>query len=382
MDGFYDRSYLQVDTANLKQCEATSAALKVKGAPHFECIRYRDRFFLGHSNGCDTIAAGLADGSCVGGNGIQVECDEDILTWDTCVPYSSTSDEDVKAACQGVAVGFNQLIAEYGHTLSDIFYPPCNLQYGDTKAGFCVDTTTEECDGADTLTGHCHGSNNIQCCPTARVKFSTTATSTTTTTTATTATATTTTSTATTTTTLSTTTTGTTSTTTGVVGNLQCLKAGCAFGSDGLGCGVHIAIASKLLKDCVATTRALQRGGGYAPLTLSRYIYFHCTPCSLFLPFLKCSRVCIYIYILRSMYIYIEPFELLIPRVPAPHFMTSFVQPTQPSGCFDHTKAQLRVHSRTKCQRCGSSWTFGQLILQSACGIAHVGCNDSRKGCD
>lgn len=91
-DGFYDKSYLQVNATNLKECKATVAALQAKGAPHFECVRhwsYQDRFFLGHSKDeqCETIAATLTDGGCSkGGNAIAVECDDtdNILYWGEC----------------------------------------------------------------------------------------------------------------------------------------------------------------------------------------------------------------------------------------------------------------------------------------------------------
>eukprot|EP00729_Bicosta_minor_P005196 gene5196-9091_t len=46
------------------------------------------------------------------------------------------------------------------------------LRDGCTKgqAGFCIDTNTEECDGADVKSGFCSGAGNIQCCPTSKVK--------------------------------------------------------------------------------------------------------------------------------------------------------------------------------------------------------------------
>lgn len=120
-DGFYDKSYLQVNATNLKECKATVAALQAKGAPHFECVRhwrYQDRFFLGHSKDeqCETIAATLTDGGCSkGGNAIAVECDDkDILYWGECSNYDDNSnDEDVKDACEEIVIKYNRLIAEY-----------------------------------------------------------------------------------------------------------------------------------------------------------------------------------------------------------------------------------------------------------------------------
>lgn len=38
------------------------------------------------------------------------------------------------------------------------------------QMGFCIDTSSEECDGADTLEGFCVGASNIKCCPTSKVK--------------------------------------------------------------------------------------------------------------------------------------------------------------------------------------------------------------------
>ena len=121
-DGFYDKSYLQVNATNLKECKATVAALQAKGAPHFECVRhwsYQDRFFLGHSKDeqCETIAATLTDGGCSkGGNAIAVECDDtdNILYLGECSNYDDNSnDEDVKDACEEIVIKYNRLIAEY-----------------------------------------------------------------------------------------------------------------------------------------------------------------------------------------------------------------------------------------------------------------------------
>eukprot|EP00729_Bicosta_minor_P008274 gene8274-35311_t len=46
------------------------------------------------------------------------------------------------------------------------------LQENRTKgqAGFCIDTKTDECDGADVKTGFCEGASHIKCCPTSKVK--------------------------------------------------------------------------------------------------------------------------------------------------------------------------------------------------------------------
>ena len=44
--------------------------------------------------------------------------------------------------------------------------PACS----NNQPGFCIDTDTEACDGADVKSGHCAGGSNIKCCPTSKVK--------------------------------------------------------------------------------------------------------------------------------------------------------------------------------------------------------------------
>ena len=48
--------------------------------------------------------------------------------------------------------------------------PPCFSVLFGPQPGFCINTVTEACDGADVKSGLCAGGSNIKCCPTSKVK--------------------------------------------------------------------------------------------------------------------------------------------------------------------------------------------------------------------
>ena len=174
-----DGRYLEVDTDYFADCKVTLLALSLQLAVDdgfvYECIRHEGRFFAGNRGGsgsaetCSSIADQL-DEEAIGDNE-DWDCEYDALYlkcgWLTdCTLLSGI--------CGDKAHSYNSAIALNNP------HAPCNAKAGSNQDGFCIDTNTEECDGAPVVTGHCFGRAHIKCCPTSKLATTTTTAKTTT----------------------------------------------------------------------------------------------------------------------------------------------------------------------------------------------------------